>query len=318
MRLTHDPRPSNGGLNRAAAALTKKQEERQAITIIIPTLNEELHIERAVRSALSLGPVFVVDSLSTDGTRKVAESAGATVVEHPWQGYAEQKNWALDNLPITTSWVLFLDADETITPDLQNALTEATTRDADAWYLPRENILLGRPLKHVWWYPDYQLRLFRNGSARYEDRRVHEHMVVSGTCGYLGMPIIHENIKGMSAFIERHQRYAALEAREIRRTLRTHVERKSLASRKQQLRDAALIIVDRAARRRFLKERVWYKMPYRPAIRFLWLYLGRRGFLDGRHGLVYAGLIGAYEAMIDAYLLELEYQSDESHELEAK
>jgi glycosyltransferase involved in cell wall biosynthesis len=303
---------------RAAAGLPAEHREQGAITVIIPTLNEELHIERAVRSSLPLGPVFVVDSLSTDATCKIAESAGATVVEHAWQGYAEQKNWALDNLPIGTSWLFFLDADEVITPDLRKALIEATTKDADAWYVPRYNIVLGKPLKHVWWYPDYQLRLFRSGRARYEDRHVHEHMVVSGTCDYLDIPLVHENIKGMTAFIERHQRYAALEAKEIRRSLRVEAERRSNASRKQQLDAAGRMIVDRVARRRFLKEKVWYRMPYRPAIRFLWLYLGRRGFLDGRHGLVYAGLIAAYEAMIDAYLLELEHQSDALSDLDAE
>ncbi len=300
------------------AGLPSDYGKREAITVIIPTLNEELHIERAVKSSLPLGPVFVVDSLSTDATRHVAESAGATVVEHPWKGYAEQKNWALDNLPIDTSWVFLLDADEVVTPYLREALVEATTKDPDAWYVPRYNIFLGKPLKHVWWYPDYQLRLFRIGRARYEDRRVHEHMVVSGTSGYLDIPLIHENIKGLTAFIERHQRYAALEAREIRGNLNAQADHRSVASRKQQVTAAARSIVDRAARRRFIKEKVWYKMPYRPAIRFLWLYLGRRGFLDGRHGLVYAGLIGAYEAMIDAYLLELEHQSDVSRDLEVE
>jgi glycosyltransferase involved in cell wall biosynthesis len=317
MTSAPDTRPLHLGLEQAADGLPGEQRE-PAITVIIPTLNEELHIERAVRSSLPLGPVFVVDSLSTDATREVAESAGATVVEHPWTGYAEQKNWALDNLPISTSWLFFLDADEMVSPELRAALIEATTRDAVAWYVPRSNILLGKPLKHVWWYPDYQLRLFRNGSARYENRRVHEHMVVSGTCGHLNIPLVHENLKGMTAFIERHQRYAALEAEEIRRTLTAQADHKNGTSLKGQFSDAVRLILDRAARRRFIKERVWYKMPYRPAVRFLYLYLGRRGFRDGRHGLVYAGLIGAYEAMIDGYLLELDNRSNGVRDLEAE
>jgi hypothetical protein len=121
----------------------------------------------------------------------------------------------------------------------------------------------------------------------------------------------------MTAFLERHQRYAALEGREIQRRLRGQAECRIEASRKQRLEAAAHIVVDRAARR-FIKEKVWYRMPCRPAVRFLWLYVGRRGFLDGRHGLVYAGLIGAYEAMIDAYLLELERQSSALGGLDAE
>ena len=315
MRSAPDIRPSSMDPD-PAASVAAEHGEHAAITIIIPTLNEELHIERAVSSSLPLGPVFVVDSLSTDTTRELAESAGASVVEHAWGGYAEQKNWALDNLPIDTPWCFFLDADEVITPELRRALVEATTKDADAWYVPRHNILLGKQLKHVWWYPDYQLRLFRSGRARYEDRIVHEHLVVSGRCGHLDVPLIHENIKGMTAFLERHQRYAALEAREIRRNLSIQAKGRTDASRQQRLSAAAQMAVDRAARRRFIKEKVWYRMPCRPAVRFLWLYLGRRGFLDGRHGLVYAGLIGAYEAMIDAHLLELDYQSDALDDLD--
>lgn len=279
------------------------------ITVIIPTLNEEQHIHRAVQSALPLGPVFVVDSLSTDGTREIAQSAGATVVEHPWEGYAQQKNWALDNLPICTEWLFFLDADEVISPRLRDALIEATKRELDAWYVPRHNVLLGRALRHVWWYPDYQLRLFRDGSARYEERPVHEHMVVSGTSGFLEVPLVHENLKGISAFLDRHQRYARLEAGEIRRILRERAARKDNANVPRSRNYISLVVKDRKARRRFLKQQVWYRVPYRPAIRFLWLYLGRRGFLDGRHGLVYAQLIAAYEAMIDAYLLEFDQHS---------
>jgi glycosyltransferase involved in cell wall biosynthesis len=281
------------------------------ITVIIPTLNEEQHIHRAVRSALPLGPVFVVDSLSSDRTREIAQSAGATVVEHAWKGYAQQKNWALDNLPIRTEWLFFLDADEVISPRLRNALIEATRREHDAWYVPRHNVLLGRPLRHVWWYPDYQLRLFRNGSARYEERPVHEHMVVLGTSGFLEVPLVHENLKGISAFLDRHQRYARLEAGEIRRILRDRTAGKGNSNFKQRWNYAYLLVKDRKARRRFLKQQVWYRVPYRPAIRFFWLYLGRRGFLDGRHGLVYAQLIAAYEAMIDAYLLELDQRLTE-------
>lgn len=276
------------------------------VTVIIPTLNEQLHIERAVRGALPLGPVFVVDSLSTDRTREVAEAAGAVVVQNRWEGYARQKNWALDNLAISTDWILFLDADEMISPQLQAALLQATAGGFDAWYLPRSNIVLGKLLKHVWWYPDYQLRLFRKGFARYEERTVHEHMLTTGRVGYLDVPLVHENLKGVSAFLERHRRYAELEAREIYRSLRESAGQEHGGGLGAGFRDAVLAMRDRTARRRFVKQQVWYRIPCRPAVRFLWLYLVRRGFLDGRHGLVYAQLIAAYEAMIDAYLLELE------------
>jgi glycosyltransferase involved in cell wall biosynthesis len=266
------------------------------LTTIIAAKQEELHIERSVASAQELGPVVVVDGGSDDRTIALATAAGATVLEHAWEGYAAQKNWAIDNLPIETDWVLFMDADERLTPELRTEIAGALERsEHDGFYVARANIFLGRPLKHVWWYPDYQLRLFRQGRARYEDRSVHEHVVVHGSTGFLTEPLVHENLKGIDAFLERHVRYAALEASEILRG--------------RSLDDASLRGSFRGTwpeRRRALKTRIWYRLPGRPAIRFFWMYFVRRGFLDGRQGLIYAQLIAAYEAMIDAKLFELE------------
>lgn len=269
-------------------AFGERDESDGRISVIIPTRDEELHIERAVRSARTLGPVFVVDSESTDETVPLAEAAGAVVVTQKWLGHARQKNWALDNLPLTTDWVMFLDADERIPSELAEEIATVTNEGRFAgYYLPRRNIFLGRELKHVWWYPDYQLRLFKRGQARYEDRPVHEHMSCEGPTTELSNALIHENLKGIDAFLERHIRYA---------------------------RDEAIAIADRneadkgtwvggghAGRRRALKTRIWYRMNQRPAVRYIWLYFVRRGFLDGQQGRIYAQLIAAYEAMVDAY-----------------
>lgn len=260
------------------------------VTTIIPTLDEQLHVERAVLSVVELGPVWVVDSESSDQTVELARRAGARTVVHPWHGYSNQKNWALDHLPIDTDWVMFLDADEVIPVPLRAEISAVTdTRKHDAYYVARRNIFLGRELKHVWWYPDYQLRLFKRGTARYEDREVHEHMECSGSISYLNVPLVHQNLKGMTAFLDRHVRYAAAEAQAMRDTS---------AHRGPRRRGGQM------GRRRAVKTHIWYRLPARPLLRFLWLYLVRRGFLDGRHGLVYAQLISAYEAMIDGYLLE--------------
>lgn len=260
-----------------------------AVTVIVPTRDESLHIERCIHSAKALGPVWVVDSLSEDDTVPMAERAGAQVVQQAWLGHAAQKNWALDNVPIRTKWVLFLDADEYLTPKLIHEIGEVVEEtNRVAWYVPRRNIFMGRELRHAWWYPDYQLRLFVFGSARYEDREVHEHMVTDGPTGYMSEAIVHESLKGTAAFLERHARYARAEADAIRTSPRSPLR----------------ALKTRAGRRRFVKTQLWYRMPFRPGIRLLWLYVVRRGFLDGREGLVYCQLIAAYEAMIDAYLLE--------------
>lgn len=261
------------------------------ITVIVPTLNEELHIARCVSSALPLGRVIVVDCGSDDATRIIAIEHGAEVVEHPWEGHARQKNWALANLDIGTEWVLFLDADEYLTDDAVAEIARAT-QDGEAcgYELPRRYVFLGRELRHAWWYPDYQLRLFRRAGARCEDVRVHEHMIVDGPAKTLGAAIMHENRKGLGAFIERHNRYSDLEADEI---LAPGLDRKR-----------GSFTGSWAERRRALKDRIWFRLPARPLLRFLWLYVIRLGVLDGRRGLLFCMLIAMYEFMIDAKLAE--------------
>lgn len=267
------------------------------VTTIIPTLDERIHIVRSVKSCLPLGPVFVVDSGSTDGTGEVAASAGASVVEHPWEGYAAQKNWALEHLPIETEWVLMLDADEFLTDRVRAEIISALSGSpvTNGYLIPRWNIFMGRLLKHAWWYPDYQLKLFRRDAGRYEKRAVHEHVIVTGTVGVLEQATYHANLKGIDAFLRRHERYAGLEAEEILR-----YRRGDLRGRR-----AGRLFGSHQERRRALKMNVWYRLPARPLIRFVWMFVLRRGFLDGHEGLVYCELISAYEAMIDAKLLEL-------------
>lgn len=267
-----------------------------AVSVVVAALDERLHIERAVRSATGLGPVFVVDAGSSDETAGLAGAAGATVVEHEWTGYAEQKNWALDNLPLDTEWVLFLDADEYLTAQLVEEIEAAVRRDdVDGFYLPRMNIFMGRPLKHAWWYPDHQLRLFRLGKGRYERRSVHESVIVDGGVAFIDAPLQHENLKGIDAFMQRHLRYAALEAQEMLRA-----EQEGWGGQRP-----GRLFGTWPERRRFLKVRVWYRLPTRPAIRFFWIYVVKRGFLDGRAGFVYASLLAIYEFLINLKLAEL-------------
>lgn len=271
-----------------------------AITTIISARDEELHIERCVRSALPLGRVVVVDSGSLDRTIELARAAGAEVIEHAWEGYAAQKNWALGNVGVDTPWVLLLDADEHLTePGRQELVAAVEGGAAEGFLQPRAYVFLGRQLRHAWWYPDYQLRLFRHGAGRFEDRLVHEHVLLDGRVAALKEPLLHENLKGIDAFVQRHLRYAGLEAVEMRR------EMAGAAADGVQGRFFGTPL----ERRRALKTRVWYRLNCRPAVRFLWLYVVRRGFLDGRHGRVFCQLMAAQEALIDAKLLELEHEA---------
>lgn len=260
------------------------------ITVIIPTLDEEAHIARCIDSASALGRVVVVDCGSADRTQAIARTHGADVVEHAWPGHAAQKNWALDHV-IATPWALFLDADEYLTPEAVAEIREAVAcGGADGYQLARRYIFLGEELRHAWWYPDYQLRLFRRERGRVEDVRVHEHVVVRGRVRTLRHAIMHENRKGIAAFIERHNRYAALEAEEILRP--------------SQGRRRGSFAGSWAERRRALKDRIWFRLPARPLVRFAWLYVVKRGFLDGRRGFLFCALIASYDVFIDAQVTE--------------
>ena len=267
------------------------------VTTVIATLDEEVHIGRCVRSIDDLGPIFVVDACSSDETAAVARSFGATVVQHEWKGYSDQKNWALGSLPISTEWVLFLDADEYLTPALIGEIRRCVAEERyDAFYIPRMNIFMGTVLRHAWWYPDHQLRLFRAARGRFETRAVHESVLIDGEAGFIESTLFHENLKGVDAFVARHLKYAGLEAHEMLRVRQGSSEGQRTGK----------LFGTWPERRRFLKLNVWYRIPGRPLIRFLWLYGVRRGFLDGKAGRVYCSLLASYEALIDAKLAELE------------
>lgn len=261
-----------------------------AIVTIVPAKDEELHIVRCIASALPLGEVVVVDGGSGDDTVALARAHGATVLEREWSGYASQKNWALEAVGDDADWILFLDADEYLTEAGRTAVrTTIASGRADGYYVGRRYFFLGRRLDHAYWYPDYQLRLFRAGRARFEDRRVHEHLVVDGRVAESAIDLMHENLKGISDYVGKLNRYADLEAGEILWP-GAAAKRGSLVGRWPE-------------RRRALKS-VWLRMRGRALLRFLWLYVVKRGFLDGRAGLIFCGLIAVHDFLIEAKVAE--------------
>src|SRR3954470_823204 len=186
------------------------------VDVMIPTLNEREHIAQTVANARRLGPVFVLDSCSTDGTQELAREAGATVVEHRFENYAAQKNWGLDNLPFQGEWIFILDADERITPALRKEVldTVSASPKANGYYINRLLIFMGRPIRHGGLYPSWNLRLFRRGKARYEERAVHEHMVCEGPTDYLRQEMLHIRTESVSQYLDKHIRYADMESDE--------------------------------------------------------------------------------------------------------
>ncbi len=197
------------------------------IEVIIPVKNEEVNLPYALASVMEWADrVWVVDSESTDKTCEIAKKAGAEVVVQPWLGYAKQKNWSLDNLDLKADWIFFLDADEAILPKLQEELVAIASQDANdvkecAFNINRYFIFLGKRIRHCGYYPSWNVRFFRRGKARYEEREVHEHMVVDGDTKSLSGHMEHYDRRGLELYMAKHNHYSTLEAKEILRQAKT-------------------------------------------------------------------------------------------------
>jgi glycosyltransferase involved in cell wall biosynthesis len=261
------------------------------VEILIPTLNEAAVIKDTVQNALALGPVFVLDSCSTDGTQQIARDAGATVVEQKFLGYARQKNWGLENLPFKGQWVFILDADERITPQLRQEVLAAIDNpaSADGYFVNRVVLFMGRAIRHGGLYPSWNLRFFRRGTCRYEDRSVHEHMVCDGPTNYLRNEMIHIRGESVHEWIRKHIRYADLESDEW---VKLKFGQEAGAS-------AAELFRHTLKYRQYLRREIWPRTPLKPLLRFFYMYFLRLGILDGHAGLHMATMMSVYEYMIE-------------------
>jgi acetyltransferase-like isoleucine patch superfamily enzyme/glycosyltransferase involved in cell wall biosynthesis len=268
------------------------------IDVLIQTHNEELNLPHTLKSVAGwVNRVFVVDSGSTDATTRLAEDYGATVVHHPWEGYARQKNWALANLPFESPWILIIDADEAVSPELREEILELVRREPESVYesgfhLNRVFIFFGREIRHCGYFPSWNLRLFKRGRAMYEDRSVHEHMIVDGPVGYLQHLLIHEDRRGLEHFFAKHNRYSTLEAQEI-------------YDRPEPWPGLMNFMTDRVARRRFGKSRILPYLPMPWMMRLLYMYVMRLGFMDGRAGWLLSNFISSYEFFVQLKYREL-------------
>ena len=173
------------------------------LTAIVLTYNEEIDLPACLDSLGRLEcRIVVVDSGSDDRTVDIARQAGAEVFHHEFESQAQQLNWALDNVPMDAEWLLRLDADERITPELADELTERLARPADGvtgLYFKRREYFMGRWIRHGGYYPTWLLRVWKRGAARCEDRSMDEHMVLSeGEAAFLDHDIVEESGKGLS------------------------------------------------------------------------------------------------------------------------
>jgi glycosyltransferase involved in cell wall biosynthesis len=272
------------------------------VSIVVPVRNEAANLPRCLDSVKWADEIFVVDSHSTDETGTIAEARGARVVQFDFNGtWPKKKNWALENLPFKNEWVFILDADEVLPPEAEAEFGSAVANAGEiaGYWINRRFMFMGKWLRHSY-YPNWNLRLFRHASGRYEkltdadtrsgDNEVHEHVIVQGPTGRLRCEMDHYAFPSVEVFIEKHNRYSNWEAR---------VSADRLLSG-----SAAQISSGQVERRRKLKQ-LSQRLPFRPLLRFLYIYIWQKGFLDGREGYYFARLHALYEFLSVAKTYEL-------------
>jgi glycosyltransferase involved in cell wall biosynthesis len=227
------------------------------LSVCIITLNEEANLGRTMASLKYIADeIIVVDSGSTDATTAIAQSFGAKVFAEPWKGFARQKNSSLAKA--TCDWILSLDADEEVSPELAVSINKLFKSGASpeftGYKMNRRNIYFGRWLKRSGYYPDPKLRLIKRGAAEFELRDVHEDMKMTGKLGHLQGDLLHHAYQTLESFLDHQNKYSSLGA--------------DMVVRESKVGFSVVNIV------------------FRPLVRFIWAYFFRMGFLDGKEGLI--------------------------------
>lgn len=272
------------------------------ISVLILTKDEERNLPLCMATLKWSDDIHVLDSNSTDATAALAAELGATVWYRPFDSFAQQQNWALQNIPFRYPWVFYLDADERVTPELAQSMRRAVENcgESVAFRIRRRDFFLGTWLKHVQATPFY-LRLFRPEKMRYE-RIGHPVSVPQGPVAPITGYLDHYPFsKGMAQWVDKHNFYSTQEAQQ------TLADR--AAQRPWSLRKAFFARTFEERRRN--QKQLLYRLPGRPVVKFLSLYLVKRGFLDGYAGFAYSVLMGFYEYLI--VLKTSEFAAHEDH-----
>lgn len=272
------------------------------VSVMVFTLNEAANLPRCLASLRWCSDVIVVDSFSADDTQAICASHGARFFQNRFEGFGTQRNWALDHARPLHHWILILDADERVPPELAAELGEIASTDLPdfaAYQVRRRFHMWGRWLRHSSLYPTWVVRFIRAGRVRYEDRGHAETQTVQGRIGDLRHDLIDENLKGIDEWFERQNRYASKDARFEFQSRMSGIRARDLLSR-----DA---LVRRAAIKRFAA-----RLPARGLIYFLYSYVWRRGFLDGRDGFVFCRMRALYQTQVAIKVFDLERQAKAS------
>jgi glycosyltransferase involved in cell wall biosynthesis len=289
----------------AQNARTSSAAGRIPVSVILPVRNEARNLQRCLEALRAVGEVYVIDSQSTDDTCEIARRYGAQVVQFCYKGgWPKKRQWAMDTLPLAYDWVLLLDADEVLTPELAAEIRDAIRNEQmNGYRICLQMFFLGRALRHCdanFW----KLSLLRRGKGRYEcrlkdqdtsmaDMEVHEHVVVEGKTGDLQHSLIHHNVDSLSRYIRKHDEYSNWESRVLAQGQASGGELEPSLGGTQ------------AQRRRWLKTRL-FAIPGSPVLLFLYRYVLRLGFLDGIPGLIYCGFQAVQMFHTKAKIYELQ------------
>ncbi|MDI6801157.1 MAG: glycosyltransferase family 2 protein [Thermodesulfovibrionales bacterium] len=252
------------------------------VSVVIVARNEENNIGEALESIKDFEDIVVVDSFSEDNTIEMCRKYTSRIYQHEWQGYAKQKQMAVDYA--TKEWVLILDADERVTPELKKEIIEKITPNSEpqtlptpycGFYIPRKNFFLGKWIRHSGWWPDHTLRLFRKDISYVEQREVHEKVVVNGPVGCLKGVLEHYTYRTVSDYIKKMERYSSLAAKEM--------------LIKDKIPSPSLLL---------------FKLVGNPFFTFMKMFFLKQGFRDGIHGFILAVFYSFYTFLKYAKTLE--------------
>jgi len=231
------------------------------LSVIIITYNEEENIKHCLESVQWSDEIVIVDAFSSDRTVEIAREFTPRVFQNEWTNFSQQKNLALGKA--TSEWVLNIDADERVTPELKEeilAILNSQPQSFNGYYIARRNHYLGKWIRHCGWYPDYKLRLFRRGKGKFNERTVHESVLVEGRKGHLKSCLHHYSYKNLSDHLSKIDKFTSLAAEEMFKNGK--------------------------------RGRV-FDLIFRPPIKFIKMYLIKKGYLDGTYGLI-VSIIGSF------------------------
>lgn len=273
------------------------------VTAIILTFNSAHSVGAVIESCADLcHRIVVVDSFSKDDTEQVAAKYGVEFVQHPFENYAKQRNWAEQTAAIpSTEWVLHLDSDEVISQELFSSIQKALDKpNVNGFLMRRVTFFWKRPIRHGHMNPSWHLRLYRSGTGQCENREYDQHYVCEGPTAKLDGELLDLQLIDLTAWTASHNRWASAEVQEI-------LSAKSEANAEGQLQET--VAGDLRMRKRWVKNRVWYKLPRygRVFLFFLYSYIIKRGFLDGPRAFPYHVLHAFwFRFLVDAKLYEAE------------